>query len=102
MNVIRDKDGNAVQRSKNLRGIRAYVGKHIVKTLDVSEVGSGEGKLSILFDNGCSFETTFASLTVLRLFVSQWRNAYGAPLTLDGKPAGIVSPNVTIYTARIS
>lgn len=93
MDLIRDRDGNVIQRSRNLAGIRRYVGKHIIKTLDVSTVGYDEGKLSILFDDGASFEANFASYDVLTDFVRRWRNVRGATLTVNGQPAGDVSSN---------
>jgi hypothetical protein len=94
MLVVRDRDGNVISKSRNLAGIRRYVGGHtppLIKVLDVSEIGDGEGKLSILFENGCSFETNFASYSVLQGFVRRWRNVHGAPLTVNGQPAGVVS-----------
>ena len=69
MMSIRDRDGNVISKSRNLAGIRRYVGGHtppLIKVLDVSEIGDKEGKLCILFENGCSFETNFASYSVLR------------------------------------
>ena len=90
MQVIRDRDGNVIGRSRNLRGIRRYVADHIITTLAIDELPQGEGKLCILFDNGASFETNFASYTVLRDFVRRWRNVYGAPLVINGFPAGEV------------
>jgi hypothetical protein len=91
---IRDRDGNVISKSRNLAGIRRYVGGHtapLIKVLDISEIGAGEGKLCILFENRCSFETNFCSYSVLKGFVRRWRNIYGSPLTVNGQPAGIVS-----------
>ena len=91
---IRDRDGNVISKSRNLAGIRRYVGGHtppLIKVLDVSEIGDEEGKLCILFENGCSFETNFASYSVLKGFVNRWRNVHGSPLTVNGQPAGAVS-----------
>ena len=94
MMSIRDRDGNVISKSRNLAGIRRYVGGHtppLIKVLDVSEIGDEEGKLCILFENGCSFETNFASYSVLKGFVNRWRNVHGSPLTVNGQPAGAVS-----------
>jgi hypothetical protein len=94
MMCIRDRDGNVISKSRNLAGIRRYVGGHIpplIKVLDVSEIGDMEGKLCILFESGCSFETNLASYSILKGFVSRWRNVHGAPLTINGQPAGVVS-----------
>lgn len=90
MPVIRDADGNVIQRSKNLAGIRRYVGSlrpPIIKTLDMSEIGDEEGKLSILFENGNTFETNFASFKVMKEFVYRWRNIWGAPFSINGCPS---------------
>jgi hypothetical protein len=94
MLVVRDRDGKVINKSRNLAGIRRYVGGHtppLIKTIDVSEIGAGEGKLSILFENACSFETNFASYSVLTGFIRRWRNVHGSPLTVNGQPAGVVS-----------
>lgn len=94
MEVIRDSSGNVISRSKNLRGIREYVSNHLITRLDISPIGESkypEGKLSILFDDGSSFECNFASLVVLANFVRNWRNVWGAPLSVSGTPIGTVS-----------
>lgn len=91
MNVIRDRDGNIIQRSRNLRGIREYISHNLIKKLNICEVGSYEGQLSILFDNGASYETNFASFAVLKDCVRRWRNVYGAPLLVNGMGCGKVS-----------
>jgi hypothetical protein len=98
MNVIRDRDGNIIQRSKNLAGIRRYVaGKHglgpQIKVLSIDHLLRGHvtGKLCILFKNGASYETNFASYGVLKSWVRNWRAAYGAPLLVNGEKQGKVS-----------
>jgi hypothetical protein len=94
--VIRDKDGNVVQRSRNLAGIRRYVGGHtppLIKVLAIDRIGvkNLEGKLMILFENGNSYETNFGDFGVLAGFVARWRNVYGAPLRVNGEDCGKVS-----------
>jgi hypothetical protein len=97
MNVIRDRDGNIIQRSKNLAGIRRYVaGKHgfrpQIKVLSIDRIDRwSEGKLCILFANGASYETNFASFGVLKSWVRNWRRVYGAPLLMNGQKQGKVS-----------
>ena len=94
MMCIRDRDGKVISEFRNLAGIRRYVGGHtppLIKVLDVSEIAHSEGKLCILFANGCSFETNFASYSVLKGFVNRWRNVHGSPLTVNGQPAEVVS-----------
>ena len=91
---IRDRDGNVIRQSRNLAGIRRYVGglhPPIIKTMDISQVGDNEGKLSILFEQGQSYETNFPCFVSLALFVRGWRNVYGAPLTVNGEPSGKVN-----------
>jgi len=90
MNVIRNSQGFIIQRSKNLAGIRRYVSKNIIKILAMDAISNYEGKLCILFTNGCSFETNFASYTVLKNFVRNWRNVYGSKLIINGSEFGIV------------
>ena len=91
METIRDRDGNAVQRSRNLAGIRRYVSTHIIERLAVDMTSNGCGMLSILFDNGCSFQTSFADYSGLTDLVRRWRNVLGSPLLVNGWPAGEVS-----------
>jgi len=90
METIRDATGSVIQRSRNLRGIRSYVGANIIKVLAIEPIAHGEGKLMILFDNGANYETNFACYSVLRQFVRQWRNVYGAPLLVNHVPSGTV------------
>jgi hypothetical protein len=97
MLVVRDRDGKVINKSRNLAGIRRYVGGRVrpsIKVIDVSEIAAGEGKLCILFENGCSFETNFASYSVLKAFVNCWRNVHGSPLSVNGQPAGVVSATI--------
>lgn len=97
MQVIRNAAGEVIHRSRNLQGIRRYVGHHAIKVMSVDPLGVstlaslkdvGGGKLCILFDDGSSFETNFASYAVLKDFVRRWRNAYGATLWVNGEDAG--------------
>lgn len=90
---ILDKNGNVIQTSRNLAGIRKYVSSHLIKWLDICPIGENgsEGQLSILFDDGASFQTNFASYSVLKNFVRNWRNVYGAVLTIGGIGCGRVA-----------
>lgn len=89
--VIRDRGGNVIRRSRNLRGIREHVSGRLVKGLSVDRIGAHEGRLCVLCEDGTSYETTFASFGVLVDFVRRWRNVYGAPLYTGGRPAGLVA-----------
>lgn len=92
MHTINDRDGNPISRSRNMRGIRARVGKHLVKTVAISPLkGEDEGKLMILFDDGASYETNFASYATLVDCVRRWRNLYGAELLINGESCGPLS-----------
>lgn len=93
MPEIRDTDGNVVSRSRNLRGIRTYVSKttNLISVLSIDRLAHDEGKLMILFSNGDSYETNFASFDVLKGFVRRWRNVYGAPLRVNGYVSACVS-----------
>ena len=98
---IRDREGAIISKSRNLRGIREYVGRNLVKVVDATEVGArGEGQLSILFENGDSFQTNFASYAVLLESLSNWRNMYGAPLTIGGQSRGKVGYYNPALTGR--
>lgn len=93
--VIRDAEGHIIQRSRNLAGIRRYVSAHSIKALALDRLSDSAahpaGKLCILFSDGSSFETNFASFQVLQNFVRNWRNVYGAPLLIDTVASGKVS-----------
>lgn len=90
MPEIRNPDGSIHSTSRNLRGIRAHVGKHLIRVMSIDAIGERghEGKLLILFDDGKSYETNFASFEVLREFVSGWKNCYGAPIRVNGRDHG--------------
>lgn len=100
MNVIRNADGEVIRQSRNLRGIREYMGHNRVKVMSIdpmrqptlaSLTDTSGGKLCILFVDGSSFEANFASYTVLRDWVRRRRNAYGSTLRVAGEDAGTVS-----------
>lgn len=93
MEVIRDTFGNVIHRSKNLSGIRRYVGgshPRLIKILAINRVGDDEGKLCILFEDRSSFETNFFSFDCVKRMVRNWRNVYGARLVVNGVDAGEV------------
>lgn len=92
MHVIRNKNGEIVNSSRNMRGIRRVVGKQLVKSVAIDHLPADEGKLCILFDNGDSYETNFASFEVLKHCLRNWRNLYGALLTIDGNRASPIVP----------
>ena len=84
-------DGEPIQRSQNLRGIRRYVGQNLVSFVELKAIDKGMGMLYIVFDNGATFETPFASYAVLKNAVRQWRNLYGADLKIEGEDKGTIA-----------
>ncbi len=92
MMFVLDRDSNVINKSKNLAGVRRYMAltRSPVKHIDLSHIGQSEGQLSILWENNASFQTNFASFTVMQNFVDRWRNAWGAPLSIDGLIVGTV------------
>lgn len=91
---ILDPRGEIVQSSRNLRGIREYVSRNLVKVVSISQLPSKlrwDALLQVEFENGNHYATEFASWAVLKDFVRRWRNVYGAPLVVNGRAAGVVS-----------
>jgi hypothetical protein len=99
--VIRSKHGTVLSGSRNLRGIRTAVGKYVVEHVSIARASRGAvdggGWLEVLFKdagngryNGATFRAHFASFEVLRNFVRNWRNVYGAALIVDGAACGVV------------
>lgn len=73
-------DGKPINRSKNLAGILRYLRVVPAKRL-VLERGEGEsGILYILFNNGASVMTDFASYIVMKEWVAARRNLQGVPV----------------------
>jgi hypothetical protein len=97
MEYIRNENGAVIGKSKNLAGIRRYVSRNLIKCLAIDSIGNGNGKLCILFDNGSSFECNFTSFEVLKNFVRNWRNVYGAKLVVNGfESQGISYQNIAL------
>ncbi len=87
---IRDYKRKIISSSRNLRGIRRHLQWYNVRFVDISRVGMGKGQLSILFDNGDTFQCNFASFSVLKETIRNWRNLYGVRLLVDGVASHIV------------
>lgn len=92
------RDGVIVSRSRNLRGIRQYAGKHLIKELHINPKMDGRlnpnhnrGRLYLIFENGATFQTDFASYGVLKTFIRLWRNVYGATLWMNGRDVGKIA-----------
>lgn len=82
---IRNRDGEVINKSRNLRGLRQHCGKKLIKIVSIDPIRNGEGKLCILFENGDSCETVFPIYATLRQTVRNWRNLYGAKLIIHGE-----------------
>jgi hypothetical protein len=89
--IIRDKEGDPVYSSRNLRGLRDFIGKgNLIKVVAIDLLEHQEGLLSVLFENGYSCQVNFASFFVLKNTVRNWRNMYGAPLVVNGVEHGSI------------
>ena len=69
------KNGKVVSRSRNLRGLIAYAGKHFVQTVYIRRVPQG-GLLYIAFNDGAEVRTDFADYTVLEAFILRRLNRW--------------------------
>lgn len=90
---IRNSKGDVISYSRNYRGLRVCVGRDLVKTVAIDEIGKGEGKLMILFDNGNSCEDNWGCYQHLKHVLGRWRNLRGVPLIVNGVSSGTVSPD---------
>ena len=87
---IRNREGAVISRSRNLRGLRRAVGKQLVSWVSINEIAKEEGKLCVMFANGDSCETNFASFYVLKRVIRNWRNLYGVKLLAQGEDVGTI------------
>lgn len=96
------KGGRVVSSSRNLRGLLAYahgssIFSRYVAEIRIREEVPGEersygGILDVIYGDGATAsEVPFASYSVMCRWVSHWRNAYGAKLTVDGADGGVVA-----------
>lgn len=85
-----DEQGRVVRRSRNLRGIREYVSRMPVSHVMIQELDRGEGGVKVMFTNNWYWTGRFACFGVLKWALRNWRNLYGAPLTVNGQPGGQV------------
>lgn len=88
--------GTVIGTSRNLAGIRTMVRRRPVKYIEISPAYGGfkkdsEAILRVMFQDGSRFETRFASFTVLRGFVKNWRSVHGVQLLVQGRKEGEVS-----------
>lgn len=99
--VIRAANGDIIQRSHNLAGIRRAVREEPVAEVRISKVGT-RAVLYVEFAkharpiygnrySGAAFVTLFEDWQVLKGFVRRWRSVYGVPLYVNGEAAGEVA-----------
>lgn len=110
--VIRDRDGKVIQRSRNLAGIRRYVCRNLIRWIKLSHYDNSvrpvipgigaPSRMFIEFDNGATFETHFADWTILCDWVRRWQSAYGAPLMIDGRHCDVVRKDNADLLAEIN
>lgn len=80
MVIIRNGRGEEISRSKNMRQLRRHAGELLAATVEIVERKNGGGILRVLFENGDSCKTNFASFTVLYSCVKRWYNLRHAEL----------------------
>lgn len=96
-----DEQGRVVRKSRNLRGIREYVSRMPVSHVMIQELDRGEGGIKVMFQNNWYWTGRFACFGVLKWALRNWRNLYGAPLTVNGQPGGLVGyRNAALIEAR--
>ena len=87
---IQWSDGDNV----DLRKMRKLAGRWIpVSEVNVWEHQSGGARLQLTFDGGGdhgTYRNDWCSLSILAQALRQWRNLGGAPLLVEGEPAGVV------------
>lgn len=91
---VYNSDGQVIQKSKNLQGIRRYVQNHTIALLSIAKVEGGKGFLYIRFEDDSRFGKEFESFKVLCEWVARWRSVYGSPLEIDGTSYGAVNYNM--------
>jgi hypothetical protein len=77
--VVIYRDGKAVSKSRNLRGVLDYGRKHGVNQVAIGERSNGGGTLVVIFDNKAVVTTTFASFVVLLDWVASRAKRSGWP-----------------------
>ena len=84
--------GKTVVRSRNLAGVRRYLRNHLVTRVNIWQFADSRhselGALEILFDKGEWYRTRWESFSLLKWALRNWRNLYGVPLFIHGKPCG--------------
>ena len=108
MVLIHNNAGDIIQRSKNLSGIRRFASQHGIESIRINGFKDGTGMLTVVF-YGAQCTTSFASFEVLQMFVRDWRNAHGVPITVNGltlakarRTAGIVAGGTNAEEMKVN
>jgi hypothetical protein len=85
---IHDKYNTIIRRSRNLRGFHDHLRTAgPIEYIDTTRIGD-EGKLKVVWENGDWYETTFASYSVLILYIQRKHSLKGTPFSINGEPSG--------------
>ena len=87
---VLDAEGNVVNRSKNMRGLRRLCRKWVVQSIRIGENDDSSGNLLVAFEKHVC-EVHFASFDVLKLCLRNWTNLRGVPLFINGVESGVVN-----------
>jgi hypothetical protein len=103
MIYVKAPNGKILNRSRNLAGIRRYVSKDPITTIELHHRPDSKGVLKLTLYSGATFETDFQSYQVMKDFVTRWRNAHGVPVKVFdsfGKEIGYSHEKVKIGTEK--
>lgn len=80
MEIIKDKNGKVIKRSRNLRGLREYASKNIIKLIRFENLGKFGGRSTVIFDAGETSITVWADYNVMTDKLTNWSMFKGAPV----------------------
>lgn len=92
-NDVYNATGVPVRRSRNLRGLRQHIAHNLVDRVSIYPISGGQGVLEVMFANGDVHRGQWADFGMIKNSLRNWRNLYGAPLFINGAPAGQVRWN---------
>jgi hypothetical protein len=88
MIVIRNKNGEIVSRSANLRGLRRHLTSHPAQSVQIAQYNGGSAYMIVEFQNGDYCRSDWASYRVLCQSLANWRNLRGTPLFIKSGNVG--------------
>lgn len=95
MHEIKNEHGDIINRSISMRGIREYVGGHLVEFVAIRQVRltdeEDSGVLLISFRNGAYYECKFSSWKILKETLRNWINLQNIPIDINGLASGYIS-----------